>query len=320
MANKGGYLRPVVDPSISSSWQGHKNRRPPSQEPGTDFACAYGSQLFAPEDGVVVDLKHSTSGAMGRFLALDLDDGRRVRFLHLKSVLVANGRRVKRGDLIGYTGASAKGKEWGVGPHVHVTLWDFHRYVFSPNGTMDFVPQVGADNDGGNPVFNQTVANEQNYLNQTQGEKLVVDGRPGPLYRGAVKRYQKYLTDRKWYSGEIDGVWGPKTQEAHQKRWNEVYAQQLPNPQYRNVTLNDIGSIGNVEGLQKIARLYKSQKVDNQWGQKSKTGLQMFLNQNYGGSLVAWLRSKWGYVGNEQFGPVMKAALQRANEANRRAL
>ncbi|QCG78325.1 lysin A [Microbacterium phage AloeVera] len=319
---KGGYLRPTTTPTVSCSWQCHRDRPTPSTEPGTDFACAYGSQLFAPEDGVIVDVKTSTSGATGRYITIDLNDGQRIRLLHLKSVVVGKGTRVTRGQLIAYSGASGFGKEWGYGAHVHVTLWASHGYTFGKNATLDFFKQMGADNDGNMPVPSELVKAEQMFLNVAQGEKLTVDGYLGDLTRAAIKRYQQYLTGRGWYSGKIDGDWGAGTQAGHEKRYAEWVAQTQapPSPQYHNVTLDDIASIGNVEGLQKIARLYLAQSVDNRWGDKSKRGLQMFLNANYGGSLVHWLRSKWGYVGNDQFGPVMKAALQRANEANRRAL
>ncbi|QNN98086.1 lysin A [Microbacterium phage Fede] len=318
---KGGYLRPTTTPTISCSWQCHRDRPTPSTEPGTDFACAYGSSLVAPEDGVIVDIKTTTSGATGRFVTIDLNDGRRVRLLHLSRVLVNSGQKVVRGQEVAKSGASGFGKEWGYGAHVHTTLWDRHAYSFGKNATMDFVPQMGADND--NVIrYSQTVADRQNFLNVAQGEKLVVDGLFGINTRDAIKRYQTYLKGRNWYSGPIDGDWGGGTQAGHDKRYAEWVnqTQKPPQPQYHNVTLDDIASIGNVEGLQKIARLYLKQTVDNKWGPNSKRGLQLFLNANYGGSLTAWLRQKWGYVGNEQFGPQMKAALQRANDANRRAL
>ncbi|QYC53808.1 endolysin [Microbacterium phage EugeneKrabs] len=320
-AVKGGYLRPTTTPTVSCSWQCHRDRPTPSTEPGTDFACAYGSQLVAPEDGVVVDLKTSTSGGTGRYVTIDLDDGQRVRLLHLKSVNVRNGQRVVRGQIIAYSGASGFGKEWGYGAHVHVTLWATHSYTFGRNATIDFFKQMGADNDG-NLVYSQVVADRQNFLNAAQGEKLVVDGYLGDNTKAAYRRYQTYLKNRGWYSGAIDADWGGGTQAGHEKRYAEWVKQtQAPtNPEFHTVTLNDIATIGNVEGLQKIAKLYLAQTVDNQWGDKSKRGFQLFLNANYGGSLVAWLRTKWGYVGNDQFGPVMKAALQRANDANRRAL
>jgi hypothetical protein len=313
-------VRPTTTSTISSSWADHKKRQPPSQEPGTDYACAYGSTVVAPGDGVVFAVQTSPANATGRFVAIDLNDGRRVRSLHLSQVSVGVGQHVSQGQKIGVSGASANGKEWGVGAHTHESLFATHSYNgFGPNSTIDFEAAVIAS---GGPVYSQIVANEQNFLNAAQGEHLTVDGLLGDFTIAAIKRYQQYLANRGWYTGTIDGVWGAGTQSGHEKRYAEWVAQtqRPPEPQFHNVTLDDIREIGDVRGLQKIANLYLKQNIDNEWGQKSKDGLARFLQQNYGGSLTAWLRQKWGYVGNEQWGPVMKAALQRANAANFRAL
>jgi hypothetical protein len=319
---KGGYQRPTTSTFISASYHNHRyEREPASREPGTDYGVAYGTSIFAAEDGIVTLVDHTTAGADGRRLSIALNDGQMTSDIHLSKILVNSGQKVKRGDLVAKSGASAWGKEWGVGAHVHRTLFPTHDHIFGTTKTLDFELFVGADNDGSGLVYVQDVANRQTFLTVAQGEKLVIDGLLGDATRAAIKRYQTYLKGRGWYDGAIDGDWGAGTQAAHDKRYAEWAAPHAaPAPQVRNVTLDDLGSLGNVEGLQKIARLYLAQTVDNRWGAKSKEGLQRFLNQNYGGSLVAWLRSKWGYVGNEQWGPVMRAAAERANAANLRAL
>jgi hypothetical protein len=91
--------------------------------------------------------------------------------------------------------------------------------------------------------------------------------------------------------------------------------------------------IGDVRGLQKIAAKYGGNTTpDNIFGNGSKAGFAQFLRQNWGysgndvlgpimwASIARWLRSKWGYVGNDIPGPVMRAALQRASDANFKAL
>lgn len=329
MADKiGGYLRPTTTSFVSSSWQGHRNRTPSSKEPGTDYGCAYGSTVFAPEDGTVVDIKTSTSGATGRYVTIDLNDGYRVRFLHLSRSLVKVGQKVKRGQEVAKSGASGFGKEWGYGAHLHVTLWNRHAYSFGKDATLDFARYVGADNDAtpagaSGLVYSQTVANEQNFLNQAQGEKLVVDGLYGPATRDAYKRYQTYLKGRGWYSGAIDGIWGAGTQDGHAKRYAEWTNAHAPaSPKYHTATVDDLAELkGNVGGFQKIAKLYGyTGGLDFKWGPGTRAGMQRFLNQNYGGSLAAWLRAKWGYVGNDQWGPNMRAAAIRAEVANYKAL
>ncbi|UQT01722.1 endolysin [Microbacterium phage Morrill] len=311
---KGGYLRPTTTPTVSCSWQCHRDRPTPSTEPGTDFACAYGSQLFAPEDGIIVDAKTSTSGATGRYITIDLNDGQRIRLLHLKSIVKGVGSRVKRGDLIAYSGASGFGKEWGYGAHVHVTLWATHSYTFGRSATLDFFKQMGADNDGTGLSYSQEVANQQAWMNQARGEKLVIDGYLGGMTRAAIARYQTFL------GVKADGIWGANTQAAHQKYYDKVTA---PAPaQGTLVTMDHIAQIGDIRGLQKIAKLYGYKgAIDNVWGPGTRQGLANFLNQNYGGKLTNWLRAKWGYRDADDFwGPNMKAALQRANSANLAAL
>lgn len=92
-------------------------------------------------------------------------------------------------------------------------------------------------------------------------------------------------------------------------------------PNYPKVSLNTIARIGDVRGLQKIARLNGGNtKIDNKWGPQSKKGFKRFLKRYYGGSILTWLRKRWGYVGDDRQGPVMEAALKRANAENFRAL
>src|SRR6478752_400243 len=135
----GGYQRPTASAYVSDTFQGHKNRTLPSQEPGTDYGVPYGSVIYAAEDGVIADLKVTNSYATGRYVTIDLNDGYRVRYLHLSKVLVVKGQKVKRGQQVAVSGASANGSDWGVGAHVHTTLWPEHRYTVGVgNKCIDF--------------------------------------------------------------------------------------------------------------------------------------------------------------------------------------
>lgn len=83
-------------------------------------------------------------------------------------------------------------------------------------------------------------------------------------------------------------------------------------------------------GLQKIANLYGAgTNIDQKWGEKSAYGFARFLRANWGytddddilgpnmwAAIARWLRARWGYVGDDTPGPVMRAALQRAETAN----
>jgi murein DD-endopeptidase MepM/ murein hydrolase activator NlpD len=139
----GNYALPTNTSYVSCSWSCHRNRNPCSSEPGTDYGSAYGSPLYAPANGTVYEVKNTTSGATGRYIAINLDDGRRTRSLHLSAISVSAGQRVSRGQLIGKTGASGYGSEWGYGAHVHQTLWSSWTYNFCCNCTIDFAVYVG---------------------------------------------------------------------------------------------------------------------------------------------------------------------------------
>lgn len=86
---------------------------------GLDFRAAVGSPLYAPGDATV---KRTGNRAGGYGLVIDLDHGYgyQTRFAHLSGVAdgIRPGTKVKRGDLIGYTGRS------GVvsGPHLHYEI------------------------------------------------------------------------------------------------------------------------------------------------------------------------------------------------------
>ncbi|WP_157549979.1 M23 family metallopeptidase [Microbacterium sp. Leaf161] len=172
----GSYLRPCGDVRISSSWQGHKNRNPPSGEPGTDYAVVTGTQIRAAANGVIVDRKDSTTTATGRYLALRADDGNYIRYLHLQSSTVPLGARVARGQVIAYSGASGFGSDTGYGPHVHVSLWI-----------------------GGTPLqlgFTNSVDFE-NYVEVDPYEPPAED--PVPTHQSTTFRWNALLPDDSWY-------------------------------------------------------------------------------------------------------------------------
>lgn len=147
-----GYLLPVGDVPVSDDWQGHRDRRPPSTEPGTDYACGYGTPVLAPADGFVVGVKRSTSGGSGRALMINTS-GDYHRALHLSSIplLMVPGRRFRRGDVLARSGASANGSDWGTGVHVHWSFWRAPGRVPTPGvtPTQDFELYLEGDAPAG---------------------------------------------------------------------------------------------------------------------------------------------------------------------------
>ncbi|WP_433674817.1 M23 family metallopeptidase [Microbacterium gorillae] len=163
----GTYLRPVANATIEDSWQGHKNRNPPSAEPGTDYGCAYGSNVLAATNGVIQYVDTNPDGADGRVVGLAADDGNYIRYLHLSQSLVSVGQRVTRGQAIAKSGGSGNGSNTYYGAHVHVSLWiggtpssqgyantvDFENYIGNtittdPEELMLILVTTSASSDG----------------------------------------------------------------------------------------------------------------------------------------------------------------------------
>lgn len=139
-----GYLRPTDGRTLCSR-DCHRGRNPPSQEAGTDIWSDFGTPLRAPASGTVFEVGGSIFAATGYFVTIDLDDGRRIRFLHLWDRYVSRGQRVFRGTVFAQSGGSGYGSMYAaggagtVGRHVHVTLWPTHAYSFGTNAnTLDF--------------------------------------------------------------------------------------------------------------------------------------------------------------------------------------
>ncbi|GHJ47323.1 hypothetical protein Cs7R123_46650 [Catellatospora sp. TT07R-123] len=139
----GSYQRPCGIVRISSSWQDHRNRTPPSAEPGTDYAVGTGTAVMAAASGTIRFVKTDTSAATGRVVGMAHDDGNYTRHLHLSRIIVATGQRVSRGQTIAYSGSSANGSDSGVGPHVHTSLWLNTGSPTNFSATVDFENYVG---------------------------------------------------------------------------------------------------------------------------------------------------------------------------------
>lgn len=151
------YSRPVEAP-ISDSWQEHKDRHPPSTEPGTDYACGVGTPVLAPADGFVVSVKPTTSGAPGRAILIKTGADYH-RGNHLQRLDLQPGLRFVKGQQLALSGASANGSEHGVGAHLHWAFWREPGRVPTPGvtPTQDFEKYVttGSGAGGGENPFEE---------------------------------------------------------------------------------------------------------------------------------------------------------------------
>lgn len=159
MGGQGDLLLPVGERRMSS-WAAHQKRKPRSSEPGTDFYCPIGTPVFCPADGVIYGAGNTIGPATGRWVGVQFDNGMSFRTLHLSKIERFSGS-VKRGDLLGYSGASGYGDEdWSWNPntggaHTHVTLWPsssrrFGYDAFGKPYTIDFMNFVGGPRASGN--------------------------------------------------------------------------------------------------------------------------------------------------------------------------
>lgn len=80
---------------------------------GVDIATAYGTPVLAPADGVVTFADFQSG--YGRLIKIEHANNISTRFGHLSAFAVAAGQRVRRGEVIGYVGASGR----VTSPHLH---------------------------------------------------------------------------------------------------------------------------------------------------------------------------------------------------------
>ena len=138
---------------ISDDWAAHRAR---GSRGGTDYTAGYGSNLYAMADGVVTIANTAPSGGTGRYVRVDHGamgpyGSVQTESLHLSVLYVSVGTYVRRGQVIGKTGASAYNSDYGTnGPHVHVhgffngTISDLQPYISStvPTASQGIVHQI----------------------------------------------------------------------------------------------------------------------------------------------------------------------------------
>lgn len=98
---------------------------------GIDLAAASGTPIYAAHDGVVVYAGSEFSG-YGKFVIIENSTPWSSFYAHLKSFAVKEGAQLKRGDLVGYMGATGNAR----GVHLHFEL----RYAGRPVDPLEYLP------------------------------------------------------------------------------------------------------------------------------------------------------------------------------------
>lgn len=131
---------------------------------GLDLKYAYGTPVYSFTDGKVTFA--STMGAFGRIVIVDDANKYRHLYAHLSKISVSNGKQVKKGDLLGYSGGSSmqKGKleDRYFAPHLHYGIW-------KPGGTNDrsaYIDPRTYTYPGDMPVQDNQSANTQKLQQQ----------------------------------------------------------------------------------------------------------------------------------------------------------
>src|SRR5881628_1341362 len=84
---------------------------------GIDVTAPMGAEIEAPAAGIVTDVKWEEG--YGNMVTLDHGGGLVTRYAHCSKILVARGKRVKRGDVIAKVGSTGL----STGPHLHYEVW-----------------------------------------------------------------------------------------------------------------------------------------------------------------------------------------------------
>lgn len=127
------YIRPV-NGRVSDSFDAHRNRTPPSVNPGTDYEVPIGTPVLAPAGGRIGAVDNDPAGGGGRMIGLDTYDGDGFDFLHLDRILVTEGQYVNQGDTIALSGNTGN----STGPHLHLSFRRRQGSHFYNAGNEDF--------------------------------------------------------------------------------------------------------------------------------------------------------------------------------------
>ena len=95
-------------------WRTHPVYKTQEFHPGMDFTAEQGTPIYATGDGVV-ERADATAQGYGNHVVLNHGYGYQTLYGHMSKLATTAGKKVKRGDLIGYVGSTGL----STGPHVH---------------------------------------------------------------------------------------------------------------------------------------------------------------------------------------------------------
>lgn len=90
------------------------NGKPRSPHKGVDIAAPKGTPIKADADGII-SLVHPDMYLMGKCVMIDHGHGLQTIYIHMDEILVSEGQKVKKGEVVGKVGMSGR----ATGPHLH---------------------------------------------------------------------------------------------------------------------------------------------------------------------------------------------------------
>ena len=100
---------------ITSSFEDHKARTPPSTAPGTDFGANTGTPILAPISGTIQRCYWRTGGGRSSWIQ---GEGIRVYIAHMSQVTRLTGETVEAGQKVGEVGNTG----YSFGAHLHLSV------------------------------------------------------------------------------------------------------------------------------------------------------------------------------------------------------
>jgi murein DD-endopeptidase MepM/ murein hydrolase activator NlpD len=95
-------------------WRTHPIYKTPEFHPGMDFAAEQGTPIYATGDGVVEAADANAQG-YGNHVVVNHGFGYQTLYGHMSKIAVRVGKKVKRGELLGYVGSTGL----STAPHIH---------------------------------------------------------------------------------------------------------------------------------------------------------------------------------------------------------
>jgi murein DD-endopeptidase MepM/ murein hydrolase activator NlpD len=95
-------------------WRTHPIYKTQEFHPGMDFTAEQGTPIYATGDGVI-EIADANAQGYGNHVVINHGFGYQTLYGHMSRMSATPGKKVKRGDLIGYVGSTGL----STGPHVH---------------------------------------------------------------------------------------------------------------------------------------------------------------------------------------------------------